>query len=322
MRRCPGCGGALGAWRSATASDPQLAGRRHYSLTRCAACGTARTELPAEVAPPQPLYESGTYAPARPALDRVLEPLRAVVERDKLRFVRGLPRGARVLEVGAGDGRFVSRLRAAGLEANGIEPSEGGVRMARARAAPVERAALEEMRLEPESLDATIAWHVLEHLDDPEAAVARIRIWLRPGGRIVVACPNLASVQARIGGDRWFHQDVPRHRTHFTATGLRLLLERSGFRLERMTHLLVEQNPFGMWQTLLNRLTGERDVAFRALKRDLGSGPGARRDLALTAVAGPLLAPIAVALELAAGLAGRGGSVVAVATRSNASEGQ
>jgi len=226
-----------------------------------------------------------------------------------------------VLEVGAGDGRFVSRLRAAGLEAKGIEPSEGGVRIARARAAPVERAALEETRLEPESLDATIAWHVLEHLDDPEAAVARIRIWLRPGGRIVVACPNLASVQARIGGDRWFHQDVPRHRTHFTATGLRLLLERSGFRLERMTHLLIEQNPLGMWQTLLNRLTGERDVAFRALKRDLGSGPGARRDLALTAVAGPLLAPIAVALELAAGLAGRGGSVVAVATRRNASEG-
>ena len=319
--RCPACGGALGTWRSATASDPQLAGRGHYSLTRCAACGTARTELPAEAAPPQPLYESGTYAPARPALDRVLEPLRAVVERDKLRFVRGLPPGARVLEVGAGDGRFVSRLRAAGLEAKGIEPSEGGVRMARVRAAPVERAALEEMRLEPESLDATIAWHVLEHLDDPEAAVARIRIWLRPGGRIVVACPNLASVQARIGGDRWFHQDVPRHRTHFTATGLRLLLERSGFRLERMTHLLIEQNPFGMWQTLLNRLTGERDVAFRALKRDLGSGPGARRDLALTAVAGPLLAPIAVALELAAGLAGRGGSVVAVATRRNVSEG-
>jgi 2-polyprenyl-3-methyl-5-hydroxy-6-metoxy-1,4-benzoquinol methylase len=275
--------------------------------------------LPAGTATPQSLYESGTYAPARRALNRALEPLRVVVERDKLRFVRGLPPGSRVLEVGAGDGRFVSRLRAAGLEATGIEPSEGGVRMARARAAPVERATLEEVRLEPASLDAAIAWHVLEHLDDPEAALTRIRAWLRPGGRVVLACPNLSSLQARIGGDRWFHQDVPRHRTHFTAAGLRLLLERSGFRLERMAHLLVEQNPLGMWQTLLNRLTGERDVAFRALKRDLGSGPGARRDLALTVVAGPLLAPIAIVLELAAGLAGRGGSVVALATH-NASE--
>jgi len=275
--------------------------------------------LPPRAVPPGSLYESGTYAAARPALDRILEPMRALVERDKLRFVRGLPPGARVLEVGAGDGRFVSRLQAAGFEARGIEPSEGGVRMARARAAPVERAALEELHLEPAGLDAAIAWHVLEHLDDPAAALARIGIWLRPGGRVVIACPNLASLQAQIGGDRWFHQDVPRHRTHFTAAGLRLLLERSGFRLERMTHLLVEQNPLGMWQTLLNRLTGERDVAFRALKRDLGPGPGARRDLALAAVAGPLLVPIAVALELAAGLAGRGGSVVAQATRRDSS---
>ncbi len=306
------------AWRSATASDPQLAGRREYALTRCAACGTARTELPAGAVPPSSLYEAGTYAAARPALDRILEPMRALVERDKLRFVRGLPPGARVLEVGAGDGRFVSRLRAAGLEARGIEPSEGGVRMARARAAPVERGTVEELGLEPDSLDAAIAWHVLEHLDDPAAAVARIGTWLRPGGRVVLACPNLASLQARIGGDRWFHQDVPRHRTHFTAAGLRLLLERSGFRLERMAHLLVEQNPLGMWQTLLNRLTRERDVAFRALKRDLGRGPGVGRDLAVAAVAGPLLVPVAVALELAAGLAGRGGSVVAVASRGNA----
>jgi SAM-dependent methyltransferase len=176
----------------------------------------------------------------------------------------------------------------------------------------VTRAALEEVDVEPASLDAAIAWHVLEHLDDPAGALARIGAWLRPGGRVVVGCPNLASMQARVGGDRWFHQDVPRHRTHFTAVGLRLLLDRTGYRLERMSHLVVEQNPLGMWQTLLNRLTHERNVAFRALKRDLRPGPGVWRDLALTALAGPPLAPIAVALELAAGLAGRGGSVVAV----------
>jgi hypothetical protein len=70
-----------------------------------------------------------------------------------------------------------------------------------------------------------------------------------------------------------------------------------------------------MWQTLLNRLTRGRDVAFRAIKRDLDAGPGVGRDLALTAILGPLLVPVAVALEVAAGIAGRGGSVVVVASR-------
>jgi hypothetical protein len=36
----------------------------------------------------------------------------------------------------------------------------------------------------------------------------------------------------------------------------------------------------------------------------------------VTAVAGPLLVPVAVALELAAGLAGRGGTMVVEARRS------
>lgn len=318
---CPACGGELAPWRAATASDPQLAGRQRYALTRCLGCGTARTEVPTEAVPPPALYEGGTYAPARPALDRLLDPLRALVERDKLRFVAGLPRGARALEVGAGDGSFVLRLNAAGFAARGIEPSEGAVRAAQARAAPVERATLEEVDLEPQSLDCAIAWHVLEHLDDPLAAVRRLGPWVRPGGRLVVACPNLAGLQARIGGDRWFHQDVPRHRTHFTAAGLRRLLERTGFRVDRMAHVVVEQNPLGMWQTLLNRLTRERDVAFRALKRDLDQGRGAGRDLAVTALAGPLLVPVAIALELGAGLARRGGSVVAVASRTDAASG-
>ena len=279
------------------------------------ACGTARTGLPPGATPPDGLYEAGTYAPARPALDRLLEPLRTLVERDKLRFVRGLPPGSRVLEVGAGDGRFTSRLVAAGFDASGIEPSEGGARMAGARGAPVQRATVEELELEPATLDAVVVWHVLEHLGDPARSLERIAAWLRPGGLILVACPNLASLQARIGGDRWFHQDVPRHLTHFTATGLGLLLGGSGFRIERISQLLVEPNPLGMWQTLLNRLTGGRDVAFRALKRDLEHEPGVGRDLALTAIAGPLLAPLAVVLELGAGLAGRGGSVVVVGRR-------
>jgi SAM-dependent methyltransferase len=179
----------------------------------------------------------------------------------------------------------------------------------------VERATLEELDLAPQSIDAAIVWHVLEHLRDPAAALERIRRWVRPGGRVIVACPNLASLQARVGGDRWFQQDVPRHLTHFTSRGLGRLMDRSGFPLERMSHVVVEQNPLGMWQTILNRITRGRDVAFRALKRDIQPAPGLGADLAVTAIAGPVVVPVAIALELAAGIAGRGGSVVAVGRR-------
>lgn len=258
------------------------------------------------------MYEGGTYAPARGLARCLLAPLRGLAERDRLRFLSRLPAGSSVLEVGAGDGKLVAAMRAAGLDARGIDPSPAACAAAAALGVEVANVGVEEAAVEPGSLDAVVVWHALEHLDDPAASLRSIHAWLRPGGTIVVAVPNLASLQARIGGDRWFHQDVPRHRVHLTPAGATALIERSGYRVERVRHLLIEQNPLGMWQTLLNRLTSERDFAFRLLKRDLGdAAAGARRrDLALTALAGPLLAPIALLAELLAGLARSGGSIV------------
>ena len=313
---CPACGAAaMRRWRLATASDPQLAGRRSYELDRCQACGSAMTVDAGD--PAAVLYEGGTYSAERRAFAPLLEPLRRLAERDRLRFLAAVPDGARVLEVGAGDGRFVALLAASGYDARGIEPSPGACEAAASIGAEVVNASAENAMIESGGEDAVVLWHALEHLTEPRATVLRARDWLAPGGRLIAAVPDLASIQARIGGDRWFHQDVPRHRTHFTRKGLVQLLERSGLRVVRVSHLLVEQNPLGMWQTMLNRLTGERDFAFRLIKRDLGGvgSPALGRDMLITAVAGPLLVPLALALELGAGLAGRGGSMVVEAVR-------
>jgi SAM-dependent methyltransferase len=312
---CPACGaGALRPWRSASATDGRLAGGERFELARCDRCASAVT---LGEPPPPALYEGGTYAPARRSFAGPLELLRRLTDRDRMRFLDGVPAGARVLEVGAGDGRLVGLMRGAGLDAWGLDPSPAARAAAAASGLEVVSAGVDDAEVENASQDAVVLWQSLEHLEDPAVALERIRGWLRPGGRLVVAVPNLAGLQARIGGDRWFHQDVPRHRTHFTPAGLTLLFERRGFRVERVRHLLAEQNPLGMWQTLLNRLTGERDFAFRLIKRDLeGVGAGARaRDLAVTAVAGPLLVLPALALELGAGLAGRGGSMVVEGVR-------
>jgi SAM-dependent methyltransferase len=310
-RACPACGRAtLTAWRAATPSDPQLAGAGPFGLERCSACGSAAT---VGDAPDRPaMYEGGTYAPAQGPAARLVGPLRALAERDRLRFVSHLIPGARVLEVGAGDGKLVAAMRSAGLDASGIDPSSAACEAAKRAGVDVRRAGIDDAEVAAESLDGVVLWHSLEHLDDPGAALERIRGWLRPAGGLVLAVPNLDSWQARFGGDRWFHQDVPRHRLHLTPAGAAALLERNGYAVERTRHLLVEQNPLGMWQTMLNRLTASRDVAFRLLKRDVGEADRATRarDLGVTAIAGPLLAPVALLAELAAGLARHGGSIV------------
>jgi SAM-dependent methyltransferase len=319
---CPACGAGLRRWRTATASDSR-APRPRYELARCGGCGTAVTLDPPSPEEAAALYEGGAYSTPPGAIDALIEPLRRLGETDRMRALRGLPAGARVLELGAGDGRFVARMRAAGLDARGVEPSPSARARARERgielrvAAPWEADPASGRRTARPPEDAIVIWHVLEHLPDPVATLGHARQALGSGGRLVVAVPNLASLQAHLGGDCWFHQDVPRHRLHLTPVGLIAMFARAGLSRPRLRHLLVEQNPLGMWQTLLNRLTLRRDVAFGLVKRSLPPAHGrARLDPAVTALAALPLAAVAPALELAAGLMRHGGTIVAVSDRS------
>ena len=76
-------------------------------------------------------------------------------------------------------------------------------------------------------------------------------------------------------------------------------------------HLLLEHNAFGMWQSLVNRATRTPSYLYNLLKRNARLNAA---DLAVTAMALPL-APLAAALELAAGLARRGGTIAVCARR-------
>jgi SAM-dependent methyltransferase len=236
----------------------------------------------------------------------------SLFDRQRLSILHRLvPAPARLLDVGAGRGRFVLAARAAGYEAAGIEPSLRGAQAAAAAGAPVQQVTIERAVIEPGSLDAVTLWHVLEHLEEPHAALERIRGWMAPGSGLMVGVPNLASLQAQISGERWFHLDVPRHLTHFTPLGLTRLLEVTGFSVLRTHHLLLEHNPFGMWQSLLSRATAHPSYVYNVLKRN---APLRSPDLAIAMTAIPL-APVAAAVELAAGLCRRGGTVAVLASR-------
>ena len=261
---------------------------------------------------PSGLYETGAYRPGAPRLDRLARPALALFDRERLSLVRSLTSPpARLLDAGAGRGRFVAAAAAARYDAFGIEPSARGVRAASAIGAQVRRSGIEDGEIECSSLDVVTLWHVLEHLERPGGALQRIHRWLRPGGGLVVGVPNLASLQARVGGERWYHLDVPRHRTHFTPRGLHHLLGTHGFVPLRARHVLLEHNPFGMWQSLVNRVTSNPSYLYNLLKRN---APLRSPDLLITAATVPL-APLAAIIELLAGLAGRGGTIAVVARR-------
>ena len=296
---CVACGGEVRPWLRAPGSEPEDSAV--YELVRCHECGSAATTG----GPPGPAaYTSGIYASETPRFGRPVGALQRRAARLPVRMLRraGVRRGASVLDAGAGRGRLVAALRDAGYRAEGIDPTPRGP--------GVTQASLEEHAAH--GLDAVVLWHVLEHVRDPLAALERARGWLAPDGVLLVAVPNLDALQARIAGSAWFHLDVPRHRTHFTARGVRELLAHARLEPVRVRHLVPEHNLHGMWLALLGRLGMAPGFPFHFVKRNID--PSAR-DLALLFVAGPLLLVPALLLELAAVALRRGGTIAVVARR-------
>jgi len=282
---------------------------RTFCLTRCAHCGTAVTGGD----PPGPeAYEKGVYGPGPPRAAGLVRLAQRAVVGQPARILRraGVGPGSRVLDAGAGRGRLVAELRRRGFDAEGIEPSRRSAHSAMAAGLPVARRSIAEH--DAAGLDAVVLWHVLEHLDDPVSALTRAGSWLRPGGVLLVAVPNRASLQAAIAGPAWLHYDAPRHRLHLTPAGLGALFAGAGLTPAGTHHMVWEHNPAAMWMALLSRAARvSPGFAFHALKRN---ALRSRRDAALTTAALPLL-PLAVGIEAGAAARGHGGTIAGLARR-------
>lgn len=137
-----------------------------------------------------------------------------------LRETRGLPvpaPDATLLDVGCGSGAFLARMRDAGYAVQGLEVDAEAVAAARAAGLSVAHGTLDDGVLEltggagPRHFDVVTAWHVLEHVHEPVSFLRRAAAHLKPGGRLVVATPNLGAWSHRRFGAAWSELDAPRH---------------------------------------------------------------------------------------------------------------
>lgn len=119
------------------------------------------------------------------------EPGRAAMWQRRTDRVRKLsPRGGRLLDVGTGQGDFGAAARKY-FDFEGTEISSEGARLARERhGLRVHEGELLALDLPRGAYDAITLWHVLEHLADPRATIARCAELLKPGGVVCVAVPN------------------------------------------------------------------------------------------------------------------------------------
>ncbi len=159
-----------------------------------------------------------------------------------------VPKG-RMLEVGCGHGLLLDEARRRGYDVEGLELSAEAARYARDNFdLQVKEIALEEATFEGDGYDAILIVDVLEHLDDPVAALDCLCSWLSVGGALLVATPDPSSLVARVAGKRWWCY-IPAHLCLIPRRTLRGLLAVRGL-------VLVEDIPFRLSFTLRYWLSG------------------------------------------------------------------
>lgn len=211
---------------------------------------------------------------------------------DRLVLLQPPRAGGRALDLGCGEGRTVEALASLGWDAEGVDFDDHAVARGRARGLRLRTGTLEDQRYPDAHFHALGMSHVLEHLPDPLATLAEVHRVLAPGGRLVLATPNAASLgHARFGRD-WRGLEPPRHLQVFSPGALRTLVGRAGLAIASLESRALGAAFASAESRRIRGEAGARigDATARAFAREeaasLANDPWAGEELLLVATVG------------------------------------
>lgn len=180
--------------------------------------------------------------------------------------------GRSALEMGCYKGEFTKRLVEQFESVTVAEGASDLIEEARSVIAPA-TASFVLTRFETftpaDRFDAAFLIHTLEHLDEPQTVLQRVRAWLNPTGRFYVAVPNAyaASRQIAVAMGLISHPTAVTdgeyahgHRRTYSRDALVDEVERAGFKVERSGGIFFK--PFANFQFDKLIGTGAVDEAY------------------------------------------------------------
>jgi SAM-dependent methyltransferase len=164
-------------------------------------------------------------------LPEALTPPDLEVRRGFLRT--GVRAGDRVLDLGCGEGTFITELEAAGAgRVTGADVAEAALDRARARHPGIEfrRVPFDgPLPFADGSFDLVWASEVIEHVADTARCFSEVRRVLAPGGRLLITTPNHGRLRLLASGVEPYSEPLGDHLHLYTRRSLRTVLEEFGF---------------------------------------------------------------------------------------------
>ena len=184
-----------------------------------------------------------------------------------------LIRNDRVFEIGCGNGAFLAHCRDRGITARGIDFSEAAVQKCKALGLAAELFDVGISSNREEQATAVVAFHVLEHLDQPLSLFERAAEIASNSANLWIAIPSpLRPSRTFLETD--IMDQPPHHMTRWTARSLAEIGHRSRWRLENVVYEPISFSAqiwyVGTRTTLYRKfITGNKEAERRALGKCL-----------------------------------------------------
>nr|WP_262908666.1 class I SAM-dependent methyltransferase [Hymenobacter translucens] len=204
--------------------------KESFAIAQCVACSFQFTNPRPGVADIGRYYESEEYVShnsgAGGVINQAYRVARFFTMRRKVALLNKLaPRKGRVLDYGCGTGHFLAASKSNGWHVAGVEPSARASTEATRRVGqPIGNDSL--AKFEKGTFDAVTLWHVLEHVHTLNETLRELIALLKPDGVLIIAVPNVESLDAQHYRQDWAAYDVPRHLYHFSPKTMTLLLKK------------------------------------------------------------------------------------------------
>ena len=172
--------------------------------------------------------------------------------KEELSYINRQPSG-RILDIGCGMGDLLSAVDNS-WEKHGLEVSKYAAAEA-AKHGAIYEGRLEDAPFSDEFFDLITMLHVVEHLDQPEETIIKVRDILKHNGTLIIATPDFDGALARRFGDNYRLLHDKTHISLFSRISLRHFLEDFGFEIEREefpffdTRYFTEENLLRLFDT-------------------------------------------------------------------------
>jgi len=218
-----------------------------FIVIRCKGCGFTFLS-PRPVADEMAkFYDLTEYQPHNLSesslFDRMYKYIRSRNSVNKRKLIQNYTKSGNILDIGCGTGDFLVEMQSADWSVKGMETAAEARKIAITKDLEIS----DELWKAEGLFDVITMWHVLEHIHRIENLFENIKRLLKPGGYLILAVPNINSLDAQYYKNAWVALDAPRHLYHFRPGDISDLLEKNGLEIDKISSLLY----FDPWYNAL-----------------------------------------------------------------------